>query len=106
ETLNPNLNLLMKHTLKATLLAAAAFTAASPASATSIAFTAFNGDGVDNLTFVTLEAIPAGTTIFFADQEWNGLPIGSGGAFNTGEQGFFWTSPASTLPAGTVVSLD
>ena len=80
--------------------------AANPAAAVSIAFTGFNADGVDNLAFVTLENLAPSTTIYFTDQEWNGSPIGSGGAFNTGEQGFSWTSPAFPLAAGTVITLD
>jgi hypothetical protein len=76
------------------------------ASAASIAFTGFNADGLDNLSFVTLESIAPSTTIYFSDQEWNGLGIGSGGAFNTGESGFQWTSPAFALGAGTVISIN
>lgn len=79
---------------------------ANSTSAASIAFTGFNADGVDNLAFVTLENLAPSTTIFFTDQEWNGLAIGSGGAFNSGEQGFSWTSPAFPLAAGTVITLD
>ena len=77
----------------------------SPAAA-NIAFPGFNADGLDTLSFVTLESIAPSTTIYFSDQEWNGLGIGSGGAFNTGESGFQWTSPAFTLGAGTVVSIN
>jgi hypothetical protein len=79
---------------------------ANSTSAANIAFTGFNADGVDNLAFVTLETLAPSTTIFFTDQEWNGSPIGGGGAFNTGEQGFSWTSPAFPLAAGTVITLD
>lgn len=79
---------------------------ANSTSAANIAFTGFNADGVDNLAFVTLETLAPSTTIFFTDQEWNGSPIGGGGAFNTGEQGFSWTSPVFPLAAGTVITLD
>ena len=71
----------------------------------SIAFTGFNSDGADNLSFVILEDIVAGTAINFTDNEWNGSTIGAGGAFNTGESGFTWTATAS-LAAGTIVTLD
>jgi hypothetical protein len=49
----------------------------------SIAFTGFNADGNDNLAFVALETIAAGTVITFTDNEWGGS------SFNTGES--TWT---------------
>ncbi|TRW14377.1 choice-of-anchor I family protein [Glacieibacterium frigidum] len=64
-----------------------------------IAFTALNTDGDDNLAFVALKDIAAGSTIFFQDNEW------TGSAFNAGEAAFAWT--ANTLiAAGTVVTID
>src|SRR5918994_2716406 len=71
----------------------------------SIAFVGLNTDGNDNLAFVALEAIPSGTVIYFQDNEWNGLAIGSGGAFNTGESSFSWT-PTADVAAGTIIALD
>src|SRR5262245_28335854 len=65
----------------------------------SIAFTGFNSDGNDNLSFVSLEAIPSGTTIYFQDNEWNGT------SFNSGESAWSWTA-AGDLPAGTIVTID
>ena len=65
----------------------------------SIAFTGFNADGNDNLSFVVLESIAAGTTIHFQDNEWDGT------AFNTGESAFSWTATGA-IAAGTVVTID
>jgi hypothetical protein len=67
----------------------------------SIAFVGLNTDGNDNLAFVALEAIPSGTVIYFQDNEWNGLAIGSGGAFNTGESTWSWTA-TSEVAAGSI----
>lgn len=67
-----------------------------------IAFTSFNADE-DGLSFVTFVDITANTIVYFADNEWNGAAIGSGGAFNTGESYNMWNSGAATLAAGTVV---
>jgi len=64
-----------------------------------IAFTGFNADGSDNLSFVALTPIPSGTAIHFTDNEW------TGSAFNTGESGFTWTASAN-ITAGTVVTID
>jgi predicted extracellular nuclease/Ca2+-binding RTX toxin-like protein len=71
----------------------------------SIAFVGLNTDGNDNLAFVALETIEAGTVIFFQDNEWNGSAIGAGGAFNTGESSFSWTA-TSEIAAGTIVAID
>jgi hypothetical protein len=47
--------------------------------------------------------LPAGGHVIrFSDNEWNGLEIGAGGAFNTGEGGFTWAVGAA-IPAGTAV---
>ncbi|MBC8153907.1 MAG: choice-of-anchor I family protein [Bacteroidetes bacterium] len=64
----------------------------------SIAFTGTNGDGNDNLSFVVLDAIPANTTVFFRDDEWQNP------GFNTGESIITWTSGGAVTPAGTVVA--
>ena len=61
-----------------------------------IAFTSFNADE-DGLSFVTFVSIAANTTVYFADNEWNGS------AFNTGESYNMWNSGASAIAAGTVV---
>ena len=72
----------------------------------AIAFTGFNADGNDDLAFVALVPIAATDTIHFTDNEWNGLPMTSGGLF-TGSEGYLtWTAPAGGVAAGTVVSLN
>lgn len=68
----------------------------------SIAFLGFNADGTDGFALLAIDLIPAGTILRFSDNEWNGQPIGAGGAFNTGEGGFTWTVGAD-IAAGTAV---
>lgn len=65
----------------------------------SIAFTGFNADGNDNLAFVALETLPAGTVIGFTDNEWNGT------SWNTGENGFSLTLTTDVAP-GTIVAMN
>ncbi len=64
-----------------------------------IAFVGFNADGNDDLAFVTLREIAAGTVIYFNDREWTGA------GFNTGEGEVVWTA-GSTIAAGTVVTIN
>ncbi|RYZ27554.1 MAG: T9SS type A sorting domain-containing protein [Chitinophagaceae bacterium] len=64
-----------------------------------IAFVGFNADGDDDIAFVTFKEIPANTNIHFCDSEWNGS------AFGTDENDFIWTSPATVVPAGTIISI-
>ncbi|MEO5917855.1 MAG: SdiA-regulated domain-containing protein [Luteolibacter sp.] len=59
-------------------------------------FTALNADE-DGWAMVALVPIPANSTVYFTDNEWDGL------AFNTGESYTQWVSGASTIPAGTVI---
>ena len=59
-------------------------------SAGSLMFVAFNADGTDGVAFVALEDVPAGTIIYFTDNEWDGS------SFNTGETYWQWSS-GSTL---------
>ena len=65
----------------------------------SIAFVGFNADRNDNLAFVALTNLTAGTVITFTDNEW------SGSAFNTGESTWTWTA-TSDVAAGTIVTMD
>ncbi|MDP5105103.1 MAG: lamin tail domain-containing protein, partial [Polaribacter sp.] len=66
-------------------------------SAGDIAFIALNADGNDDFAFVALADIPANTTIWFTDNEWDG------DSFNdTGEGEVSW-SHTSILPAGSIV---
>ncbi len=71
----------------------------------SIAFVGINtAGGVDNdwVAFVALVDIPAGTDIYFSDNE---LSTSAATAFNTGESYTKWTSPAGGVAAGTVVKI-
>lgn len=70
----------------------------------AIAFTGYNSDVNDALAFVVLSPIAATDVILFTDNEWNGLTVGSGGVFNTGEGVLTWT-PGVAVAAGTVVNL-
>ncbi|MPZ40762.1 MAG: hypothetical protein GEU95_22465 [Rhizobiales bacterium] len=65
----------------------------------SIAFVGFNADGNDNLAFVVLEDIAAGTVINFTDNEW----IGS--SFTDDENHWSWTATGD-IGAGAVVTMD
>lgn len=71
----------------------------------SIAFIGFNADGADGFAFIVIDPIAAGEVIRFSDKEWNGLAVGAGGAFNSGEDGLTWTNGGSELAAGTIVEL-
>ena len=63
-----------------------------------IAFIGFNADGDDGFSVVALADITAGETIFFRDEEWDGVSAFTG----SGEGEFIWTTPA--LSAGSVVT--
>ncbi|MBX2893888.1 MAG: T9SS type A sorting domain-containing protein [Cyclobacteriaceae bacterium] len=69
-------------------------------------FVAYNSDGNHGFAFVTFVDVPNGTVVRFNDNEWNGLAIGSGGAFNSGESAINWTnSTGNTIFAGTVITI-
>ena len=63
-----------------------------------IAFIAYNVDGDDDFAFVALADIPANTTVYFTDNEPDGV-----GGFTTGEGFLQWDSGASVVAEGTVV---
>lgn len=69
-----------------------------------IAIVGYDADS-DNLAFIALVDMPASTTIYFTDNEWNELAIGSGGAFNDTSEGFLTWTASSIIPAGTVIEL-
>lgn len=71
-------------------------------SAGSIAFTGYNGDGNDNLSFVALADIPQGTVINFTDTNWNGSNFASGSG---SESTIAWTA-TSAISAGTVIDIN
>ncbi|MFY0484094.1 choice-of-anchor I family protein [Flavobacterium sp. PLA-1-15] len=64
-----------------------------------IAFVGFNADGDDDVAFVTFKDIPANTNIHFCDSEL------TNGIFGDDENAFIWTSPATVVPAGTIISI-
>lgn len=82
--------------------ALAVATSVQAQSAGDLMFTAFNTDE-DGWAMVALADLAPNTTVWFNDNEWNGAAIGGGGAFNSGEASFRWTSGASTIAAGTVI---
>ncbi len=92
---------LLKTLAIAGMMSLSTYTAASAAlQPGDIAFTGFNADSTDDIAFVTFKDIPAGDTLRFCDDEWNGTT-----GFTTGEGDFSWV--ASTLvPAGTVVTIN
>jgi methionine-rich copper-binding protein CopC len=71
-----------------------------------IAFVAFTASSDDHFAFVALKTIPAGEVIRFTDNEWNGSPVGNGGAFNSGEGFIAWTAPLGGVTQGTIVRID
>jgi len=85
--------------LAAAAMIAGAGNASAALSAGSIAFVGFNSDGDDDLAFVALETITAGTKIFFTDNE-----PGSDGSLNSGEGVFSFTNTGA-IAAGTVVTI-
>ena len=70
-----------------------------------IAFTGLNADGADNLSFVALVDIAAGTNFFITDNE---VLTGSGGQFDNLNEGVIkWeNTTGDVIPAGTSVVLD
>lgn len=61
-------------------------------------FVGYNSDGNDGFSFVTFVDIPANTTIFFTDTEWNGTTFDGGEGYNS------W-SHSAVVSAGTVVTI-
>ena len=72
-----------------------------------IMFVGYNADGDDGFAIVTFVDIPANSTIYFTDNEWNGDPIGSGGKFKSTSEGeLTWSTGGSIISAGTVIIFD
>lgn len=88
------------HHAIAALTLSAGFAAAGILGPGSIAFTGFNADGLDNLAFVALQDLPAGTQISFTDNEWNGT-----GWTDNNESAWMWTA-LGAIPAGTIITID
>lgn len=64
----------------------------------SIGFTAFNADGDDDFAIVTLADITANSTIYFTDNESDGI-----GGITSGEGTLTWLTGPNTIKAGTIV---
>ena len=62
----------------------------------SIMFVGFNADGTDGFAIVALSAIPAGTVLYFTDNNW------SGASFSASEGTITWTIN-SAIAAGNVI---
>lgn len=93
---------MFRRTHLAALLVLASGAAQAALGPGSLAFTSFNADE-DGFSLVTFADIAANTTIYFQDNEWNGLAVGAGGAFNAGEGLHTWNTGASLITAGTVI---
>lgn len=78
----------------------------SQLNAGEIMFVGFNADGSDGFAIVALAEIPASSTIYFTDKEWNGMPIGGGGAFDSGEAVMTWNTGGSAIAAGAVITFN
>jgi VCBS repeat-containing protein len=65
-----------------------------------VAFVGFNSDGADNLALVALKALPAGTVLYFSDNEWNGT------GFNDFNESTIALTLSSTVAAGGIIMLD
>ncbi|WP_159951510.1 lamin tail domain-containing protein [Polaribacter septentrionalilitoris] len=89
-----------KNLLKIALFFILAFssTKINSQSAGDIAFIAYNGDGNDEFAFVALADIPANTSIWFTDNEWDGTD-----RFNNINEGEIEWTYTSILSAGSVV---
>lgn len=62
-----------------------------------IAFTAFNFDGEDDFSIVTLVNISPNTSIFFTDNNWNGT------TFSNSEGALEWNTGSNLIKSGTIV---
>ncbi|MDT8347054.1 MAG: lamin tail domain-containing protein, partial [Flavobacteriaceae bacterium] len=89
----------MKHALLFIMLCfwAAASAQLNPG---DLAFTAFNADADDDFALVTFVDIPANTTIYYTDSEWDGS------AFGTDEGDFAWDTGSNVIPQGTVITFN
>lgn len=83
------------------------FALANGQNAGEVMFVGFNADGNDGFAFVTLVNLANGVNIRFNDNEWNGLAIGGGGAFNGGEGSMTWNNnTGGIINAGTLVTIN
>lgn len=64
-----------------------------------LAFTGWNSDAPDAFAFVVLSDVAPNSTVFFTDRPWDGS------AFSGSEGTLTWGSPASSIAAGSVISV-
>lgn len=97
----------MKRTLFTVCSVLVGLSAQAQLSPGSLAFVAFNADSTDGFAVLAMKAIPGNSTIYFTDNEWNELPLGSGGDFmNYNEGELIWTTGPVDLPAGEVITFE
>ncbi|KAF2507488.1 hypothetical protein E0W72_11460, partial [Flavobacterium arcticum] len=75
-------------------------TKAQTLAAGDIAFVGYHTDTSDGFTFIALKDLPAGETIYFTEEGWNGTGWG-----NDFEPHLSWVIPAGTT-IGTIVSVE
>ena len=61
-------------------------------------FVGFNADGNDGFSVASMVTIPASQTIYFTDDEWSGTTL------NTGEGRLTWSTGASAISFGTIIT--
>jgi hypothetical protein len=64
-------------------------------------FVGYNGDGNDDISLVAMATIPANTTIYLRDDEWNGT-----GWIDALESSFAWNLGPNAIPAGTILTMN
>ena len=64
-----------------------------------LAIIGFGSTGTDKFAFLLLADVPSSTVLNFTDNAWTGSIL------NSNENTLVWTSPGSTLAAGTVVTI-
>jgi hypothetical protein len=65
-----------------------------------IAFVRYQADAPDAFSIITFVEIPANQTFYFTDNAWTT----ASGPLASNEQAITWTTPASVIPAGTVIT--
>ncbi|WP_225037150.1 choice-of-anchor I family protein [Winogradskyella sp. SM1960] len=63
-----------------------------------MAFTAFHANDDDDFAMVTFVDIPANSSIYFSDKEWDETE------FNSGEANYEWQTGSDVITAGTIIT--
>ncbi|TRX36409.1 T9SS type A sorting domain-containing protein [Flavobacterium sp. ZT3R18] len=95
----------MKKTILIYLFLCCAFfsfesTKAQTLQAGDIAFVGLDFAGSDGFSFIALKPLPAGETLYFAEEGWH-----TGNVWNTLETHLQWTIPAGGIACGTIISI-